>query len=258
MENEAMIIERNLETYEYLLRKSIFELRAIGRKFKIRKPTTCKKHDLIVRIIGAGSGLLPIEKQSNRGAPVKEFEISTNEIVKIQKMLNKEKEVNVKINIKQENYKFLLQCIYLGNLVINGNKAENLKTEHEEFVIEIYKQFIENMPERATDYKFEKIILKNTMERKIADFCDNLANSVEEYFEDFQNDLIYETLADKIADLNYPVFDYDEELAYENLLAKNRYYNIFQKQGIDFIHIEAPKYTEIKVSKQSHSEGEIN
>lgn len=158
---------------------------------------------------------------------------------------NDKKEDIMKIVIQKDNYKHLLQCIYLGNLVINGNKEIGEPvTEHEQFVNDIYKQFIEKVPARKLNYEFKNLVLEDTLERRLADFSDQLYDSVQSYFKNFENELFCEMLSDKIADKNYPVFEHNEGAAFDNLLAKNLYQKIIKACGTDFISFKAPKINE--------------
>lgn len=250
MSDIEFVKENCKEVYDYLNEKGIYELRCIGRAFKINSPTNCKKDELILKIIGVGMGLIPSQEISKRGAPFKGVDIPETELDKIRKMFNKKKEIKMNITINQKDYKHFLQCIYLGNLVINGNKdtGEEL-TAHNGFVEEIYKKFIENMPEQESHFEFKNFIFEDSMERKLADFCDLLHDSVEEYFKEFQKSFFNEILANKIADTKYPVLNYDENTICSNLSTKNHYYKILQTYGDEIIHIEISKGTENDKSK---------
>ncbi len=245
MVDKEFIKENCKEVYNYLKGKGVFELRCIGHAFKINSPTNCKKEELILRIISVGMGFAPSQESSNRGAPFKGIEIPETELDKIRKMFNKKKEINMNITINQKDYKYFLQCIYLGNLVINGNKDTDKEiTAHNEFVEDIYKKFIESMPEHQSRFEFKNFKFEDSLDRKLADFCDLLSDSVDEYFKAFQESLFNELLANKIADTIYPVSDYDEEIVCSNLMAKNYYYKILQNYGDKIIHIEIPQHIE--------------
>ncbi len=59
----------------------------------------------------------------------------------------------MKIQIKQENYKQLVQCIYLGNLVINEfRKVGEEKKEYADFLEDVLLQIVKSMPK--TELKF--------------------------------------------------------------------------------------------------------
>ncbi len=81
------------------------------------------------------------------------------------------------------------------------------------------------MPEHQSRFEFKNFKFEDSLDRKLADFCDLLSDSVDEYFKAFQESLFNELLANKIADTIYPVSDYDEEIVCSNLMAKNYYYN---------------------------------
>ena len=146
----------------------------------------------------------------------------------------------MKIEIKQENYKELVQCIFLGNLVVNGYRKNNeTKKEYSDFVDGILSQIINSVPQKEPNYKFEKMPNKKTDECRLSDLCDKIDNSVKNFYEEFCNSVFCEKLADIIADRNYPIINAQD--AFDNLLAKNLYYEILKNGNENFAIIYAPK-----------------
>ena len=102
----------------------------------------------------------------------------------------KNSEVFMKIEVKKEDLEKLAQFIYLGNTIINGYKKNNeVKTDYALLAQDIYRQIIENIPERKSNYKFTYMPNDKSIEAKIADFCDKIYDSVEDDYLDFQNAL---------------------------------------------------------------------
>ena len=77
-ESELLRIYRPL--YEYLDGLNIYGVRNLARAFGVNAPTSEKKHELIVRLIGVASGIVAPEPRSNKGARVKSAEVPPENI----------------------------------------------------------------------------------------------------------------------------------------------------------------------------------
>lgn len=88
----------------------------------------------------------------------------------------------MKIEIKQENYKQLLQCVYLGNLIINGyaKVGEEIR-EYSDFAENVLKQASSALS-GASKFKFEKMPAMKSDDAKLSDLKDLLYDSVKEFY----------------------------------------------------------------------------
>lgn len=89
-ESELLRIYRPL--YEYLDGLNIYGVRNLARAFGVNAPTTEKKHELIVRLIGVASGIAAPEQRSNKGARVKSAEVPPENIEQVRRLLAECKE----------------------------------------------------------------------------------------------------------------------------------------------------------------------
>ena len=62
----------------------------------------------------------------------------------------------MQITIQEENYKELVQCVYLGNLIINEyRKEKEVKKEYIDFIENIFMQVVKAMPKTPTRFTFK-------------------------------------------------------------------------------------------------------
>lgn len=147
-----------------------------------------------------------------------------------------------KIEIKKKNYKQLIECIYLGNLIINGyRKDDEIKREYSDFVNGVLMQIVKSNPEPQTVYEFRALSYEKSDETLLSDLTDRIDFSVRGYCEEYAHALFCEMLADIIADKNYPVISGSETDALVNLIAKNLYCDILTSGNERFVSIDAPK-----------------
>ncbi len=90
-ESELLRIYRPL--YEYLDGLNIYGVRSLARAFGVQSPTTEKKHELIVRLIGAASGIAAPEPRNRKGARVKSAEVPPENIEKVRRLVAECKEM---------------------------------------------------------------------------------------------------------------------------------------------------------------------
>ena len=148
----------------------------------------------------------------------------------------------MKIEIKQENYKQLVQCIYLGNLIFNEyKKGKAEQNEYLDFVENVLLQIVRATPNTQSNLKLNNITSEKTEDVLLADLIDKIEDSVKDNYEAYRRALFAEMLADRIADRNYPVLDYNQVDLLDNLLAKNLYYELILNGREDYVHIDAPK-----------------
>lgn len=85
---EKELLEIFDPVYRYVNKYNIFEVRSIARAFGINAPTSVKKHDLIMRLIGVASGFSPPEKRSNKGAHVKASDAPPEQISSVRGLID--------------------------------------------------------------------------------------------------------------------------------------------------------------------------
>ena len=175
--------EKFSKVYEYLNKKGVYELRSISRALFVRAPTSHKKQELIKQIIEnavSGKGTACV----CRGAPVKAERASMQTLSEIRKMVY---DVNIKsteergmtITINQEEERYLLHCVYLGALMINGNRKNGeQREEYNEFAENIYKQVC-GKEEGITD-------------NEVAGMRDKIYDEVAAFVEDYENAVLRE------------------------------------------------------------------
>ena len=216
--------EKFNKVYEYLNKKGVYELRNIGRAFFVRAPTLYKKRELIEQIIeNAVSG--KVTACLGRGAPVKAERASLQTLSEIRKMVY---DVNIKsteergmtITINQEEERYLLHCVYLGLLVINGNRKNGEQREE-------YNEFAENLYKRVCG-KEEEIT-----DNEAAGVRDKIYDEVAAFVEDYENAVFREKMAESFAQEKYPVVNGEENSVFINLVAERLYEKILSlKQSL--------------------------
>lgn len=236
--------EKFNKVYEYLNKKGVYELRNIGRALCVRAPTLYKKRELIEQIIenavsGKGTACL------GRGAPVKAERASLQTLSEIRKMVY---DVNIKsteergmtITINQEEERYLLHCVYLGLLVINGNRKNGeQREEYNEFAEDIYKQVC-GKEEGITD-------------NEAAGVRDKIYDEVSAFVEDYENAVFREKMAESFAQEKYPVVNGEEDSVFINLVAERLYEKILSEGNIQS-YLKAPDISDLltkAISKKS-------
>lgn len=227
--------EKFNKVYEYLNKKGVYELRNIGRALCVRAPTLYKKRELIEQIIeNAVSG--KVTACLGRGAPVKAERASLQALSEIRKMVY---DVNIKsteergmtITINQEEERYLLHCVYLGLLVINGNRKNGeQREEYNEFAEDIYKQVC-GKEERITD-------------NEAAGVRDKIYDEVAAFVEDYENAVFREKMAESFAQEKYPVVNGEEDSVFINLVAERLYEKILSEGNIQS-YIKAPDISDL-------------
>lgn len=148
----------------------------------------------------------------------------------------------MQIEIKKENYKQLVQCIYLGNLILNEyRKGKEGKNEYSDFVESVLTQIVRGTAHTQSKFELKNMLIEKTEDTLLADLIDRIEDSVKEYYEEYRHSLFCEMLADRVADRNYPVIGNSESDALDNLLAKNLYYQILRGTGESYVILDAPK-----------------
>ena len=227
--------EKFSKVYEYLNKKGVYELRSIGRALFVRAPTSHKKQEIIEQIIeNAVSG--KVTACLGRGAPVKAERASLQTLSEIRKMVY---DVNIKsteergmtITINQEEERYLLHCVYLGLLVINGNRKNGeQREEYNEFAEDIYKQVC-GKEERITD-------------NEAAGVRDKIYDEVAAFVEDYENAVFREKMAESFAQEKYPVVNGEEDSVFINLVAERLYEKILSEGNIQS-YIKAPDISDL-------------
>lgn len=236
--------EKFNKVYEYLNKKGVYELRNIGRALCVRAPTSHKKWELIEQIIeNAASG--KVTACLGRGAPVKAEKASMQTLSEIRKMvydvnIRSEEERGMTIKLNQEEEKYLLHCVYLGVLVINGNRKNGeQREEYNEFAENIYKQVC-GKEEGFTD-------------NEAAGVRDKIYDEVSAFVEDYENAVFREKMAESFAQEKYPVVNGEEDSVFINLVAERLYEKILSEGNIQS-YLKAPDISDLltkAISKKS-------
>ena len=194
-----------------------------------------KKRELIEQIIEnavSGKGTACV----CRGAPVKAERASMQTLSEIRKMVY---DVNIKsteergmtITINQEEERYLLHCVYLGALMINGNRKNGeQREEYNEFAENIYKQVC-GKEEGITD-------------NEVAGMRDKIYDEVAAFVEDYENAVLREKMAESFAQERYPVVGGDENSVFINLVAERLYEKILSEGNIQS-YIKAPDISDL-------------
>lgn len=138
------------------------------------------------------------------------------------------------IEIKEENLKQLVHCIYLGNLVINEySKEQDIKNEYEDLAENIFKQYIVSLGKSPN--------VEDVSDIQISELHDRLYDDVNELYENHKTCVVIEKLAGILAEKYYPVNDINKDSALDHLLAANVYEKILSEKGLSFILMIASK-----------------
>ena len=88
----------------------------------------------------------------------------------------------MKIEIKEQNYKQLLQCVYLGNLIVNGYaEAGKENREFSEFAESVFKQASSALPGESK-FRLQKMPTQKSEDTKLSDLKDYLYDCVKDYY----------------------------------------------------------------------------
>lgn len=226
--------EKFSKVYEYLNKKGVYELRSIGRAFCVRAPTSHKKWELIEQIIeNAASG--KVTACVGRGAPVKAERASMQTLSEIRKMvydvnIKSEEDRKMTIRLNQEEEKYLLYCVYLGLLMINGNRKNGeQREEYNEFAENIYKQVCGK---------------EEIADNEVAGMRDKIYDEVAAFVEDYENAVLREKMAESFAQEKYPVVNGKEDSVFINLVAERLYEKILSEGNIQS-YLKAPDISDL-------------
>lgn len=101
----------------------------------------------------------------------------------------------MEIRIEKENYRQLVQCVYLGNLVINEFRRDgDVKSEYSDFLESILKQVVKVMPSEKPRFVFSNFPNEKSEGILLADLTDKIEDSVSGYYEEFRKALFSEML----------------------------------------------------------------
>ena len=135
------LLQKYRQTFDFLSRKGIMELRAYGRAFGVRTPTAKHKRELIEEIIKIAAGFAPKPPATNKGARVRAKPITDEEIEQLQGMLRseggelqgmfREKDESAQQSASQEIFFNGRQGTYIlrGKLTVHENGAFSLSLE---------------------------------------------------------------------------------------------------------------------------------
>lgn len=84
-----------IPVYRFLDSHNIYDVRSLARAFGVNAPTSEKKHELMMRLIGVASGARPPERHSNKGARVKASDAPIADVEEVRRLLAECKEAHI-------------------------------------------------------------------------------------------------------------------------------------------------------------------
>ncbi len=106
----------------------------------------------------------------------------------------------MKIEIKEQNYKHLVQCVYLGNLVINEYRKEaDSKKEYSDFLDSLLTQLVDTAPKSKSKIKLERMPYEKTRDNLIADIRDRIEDSIKDFYNEYKLQMFLEMIAERFA-----------------------------------------------------------
>ena len=120
---------------------------------------------------------------------------------------------------------------------------QECKKEYSNFVEDILKQIINNVPDIESRLNLTDMPYKRTEDLLISDLSDRIFDSVAPYYEKYREYVFCEILAEKLANKNYPIIESNPIIdCDENILAKHLYFKLLLlENNLDFANISAAK-----------------
>lgn len=140
--------------------------------------------------------------------------------------------MQIELKLKEGEFKKLMQFVFLGNYVINGIRIPKDRLQG-------YDALMTKLLRKQYETKI-RLPGEDAEENELTDLRDRLYDSVCEYLETFEQEVFIEKLGERLADIKYPVKDYDEISRYKNDRALEIYISVLKEQGIECIDMEAP------------------
>ena len=107
----------------------------------------------------------------------------------------------MKIEIKEQNYKQLIQCVYLGNLIINEyRKVGEGKEEYENFLNSLLIQIVKTTPKQQAKLQLNAMPYEKNQDNMLSDLLDRIEDSVKDYYKEFKRALLEEIIVNKLLD----------------------------------------------------------
>ncbi len=131
------------------------------------------------------------------------------------------------INVNKQSLRELSSLIYIGNLIINGNRQQADRLQSYDSIAEhIYQLCIESK------------IVDDDKEGTIDDYNELLMEELERTISNFERKAMPHTLAQMPADKNFPILNGDDSLIDLHYRAESLYENELEKNGVKNLNIK--------------------
>ena len=213
---------KSYETSHYLELNSLNDLRKIADRIGIANPADLNKDELLAETVKIG-----IQR--------KLICFKTSEIFTADSRATKS-DMSTDLSITVEELNLLANLVFLGNYIINGSRLqENQVIKYDAIAEKIYRKVYEVTRKLPGCF---------ATDNELADIRDRAYDSIGEYLEEYERDVFLESLAKRIASLNYPIQENDEKTLSAHFRAEESYIKKLKAQGESFVEIKAPKTDE--------------
>ena len=108
----------------------------------------------------------------------------------------------MEIKVKREHYRQLLQCAYLGNLIVNEYRSDDeLDMSFVDFLSDILIQIIKSGEKQKpiANHLIISCSREKDHYKNLIDLNDLVRDSVNQYYEEYRRNVFAEILAEKIS-----------------------------------------------------------
>lgn len=143
----------------------------------------------------------------------------------------------MKINLTKKQYRSLIDLMYMGDMMVNGIRTTDRVEEYEELREYIYSF--------AKQMGYDNIIEYDKKDNKHYETRDYETGKVEEYIEDYDNEIFWTALPSRLADrdlhrmqkLTGEITDREERLR-KVWAREEEYQNEFEKNGLRNVEVK--------------------
>jgi hypothetical protein len=140
------------------------------------------------------------------------------------------------IELKEKELEVLAELVFLGDWMINAVRLHKDQIKKYRRVCDlILKRFVNTLSVEEEDD------IKN-----VDELHDYYMDELAEYRDYYANDILISTLAEELAEINYPL-ERDENFAVSmgiQIAAKQTYEDIFNEKGLGILKLDAPDFEE--------------
>ena len=134
----------------------------------------------------------------------------------------------MKIELTEQQYRYLLDLVYIGNWVVNSTRGDDRIKEYDQVESLVFSHCLRNKMSRLVELYQGELIPS----RRFAD------GGIHEAIEQYEDIIFYEILAEELArrDMDYP--EITDENYSEILTRMERYMSEFELSGVDHLVLE--------------------